>query len=232
MSKLRELYEDKMNFQANKPYLEEKFQEELGETTEIALQIQKAKQAKKIAVAKYDLEILELQAKLTESGVPTTKQGKEEYVRKRIREEQLKVNTAFEHELRLRSELGDKTSDLVKEIGAKHAAPIYSLLRQTPSEELQGLVHQTENSEVGTEWDYTDNKAAHRYAFSFDRSLLKYHGDNKASVVVTWPEQVYVKGSKELTQEIVTRRAQTALDTLDGVEEAKFIEPNPYKESK
>lgn len=232
MSKLRELYEAKTNFLASKPVLEQRYAQEMGNSDELYQKLSKLKQDKKIALAKFDLEILQVQAEIAEAGVPASKTARDNYVRDRIREERLRINTEFEAELRRRSESGEKTMDLVMEIGAKHSAPIYALLRQDPSEELAAVAVQAEATEIPEEWYYVDNKMAHRYAFNESQNLLKYHGDEGKYIVVAWPSLTYISGTNTLSTAIETKRAQTALDILNDMHDGSgFPAPNPYKET-
>lgn len=233
MSKLRELYEAKTNFIASKPVLEQQFAQDMGNSDELYKKLAKLKQEKKIAVAKFDLEILQVQAEIAETGVPSSKTARDNYVRERIREERLRINTEFETELRRRSEAGEPTMELVAEMGAKHAAPIYSILRQDPSEELSAVAIQAESAELPEEWFYVDNKLAHRYAFNEAQNMLKYHGDDSKYIVVAWPSLAYIKGTNTLATAIESKRAQTALDILNDVHDGSgFPAPNPYKENK
>lgn len=230
MTKLRELYEQKINFAAAKPALEQKFAEEVGGATQLRDKLTKLRQEKKIAMAKFDLEILQVQSEIAESGTPMSKTALSNYVRDRIREERIRINTEFEAELRRRSAAGDTTTDLVNEIGAKHAAPIYTILRQSPSDAVAVQDLEVQSIVVPEEWFYVDNKQSHRYAFNEAQDVLKYHGDDGQYVIVAWPSLAYIKGDNSLSNAIEEKRAQTALDILNGEHDGSgFIVPNPYR---
>ena len=230
MTKLRELYEQKINFAASKPALEKQFAEEVGGATALRAKLSKLRQEKKIAMAKFDLEILQVQSEIAESGTPMSKTALSNYVRDRIREERIRINTEFEAELRRRSEAGDTTPALVAEIGAKHAAPIYTILRQSPSDAVALQDLEVQSIVVPEEWFYVDNKQSHRYAFNEEQNVLKYHGDDGQYVIVAWPSMAYIKGDNSLSNAIEAKRAQTALDILNGEHDGSgFIVPNPYR---
>ena len=230
MTKLRELYEQKINFAASKPALEKQFAEEVGGATALRAKLSKLRQEKKIAMAKFDLEILQVQSEIAESGTPMSKTALSNYVRDRIREERIRINTEFEAELRRRSEAGDTTPALVAEIGAKHAAPIYTILRQSPSDAVALQDLEVQSIVVPEEWFYVDNKQSHRYAFNEEQNVLKYHGDDGQYVIVAWPSLTYIKGDNSLSNAIEEKRAQTALDILNGEHDGSgFIVPNPYR---
>ena len=230
MTKLRELYEQKINFAASKPALEKQFAEEVGGATALRAKLAKLRQEKKIAMAKFDLEILQVQSEIAESGTPMSKTALSNYVRDRIREERIRINTEFEAELRRRSAAGDSTTALVTEIGAKHAAPIYTILRQSPSDAVALQDLEVQSIVVPDEWFYVDNKQSHRYAFNEEQNVLKYHGDDGQYVIVAWPSLAYIKGDNSLSNAIEEKRAQTALDILNGEHDGSgFIVPNPYR---
>lgn len=233
MTKLKELYDDKMNFQASKSRLEKEFMAEVGRADEVITKIADLKNEKRLTMARIDLEILQLTAELASEGVPQNKSQKVNYVKDKMREAKFSVKINFEKELRRRYADGATIPDLVRECGAPHPAAFYSLLKQPVSPELEKLEEETDNKLIEYEWDYVDNRGAHRYAFNKERNTLRYHGvdsEKKEEVIVSWPERAYLKGSSTLIPELEEKRALMALEILEGTYTgAVFNAPNPYR---
>lgn len=232
MSKLKELYDAKVNFMAARPALERQIIEDLGDVDELITRIANLKQEKRKALAAYDLDIMTLELELGNQDVPKNKTQRTHYVRDQLRDAKHSVVNRFENELRLRHEMGDSIPELAKECGAPHLAQLYTIVKKPKSDEVEALEVATIKQAEGVEWEYVDNRGAHRYAFSTDRKVLKYYGLEEDEVVVNWPSLDYLSGSAVLIGEIEERRANMALSILDGTYEGPVFDvPNPYKEN-
>lgn len=232
MSKLKELYDAKVNFMAARPALERQIVEDLGDADDLITRIANLKQEKRKTMATYDLDIMTLELELNSLDVPKNKTQRTHYVRDQLRDAKHSVVTRFENELRLRHEMGDSIPELAKECGAPHLAQLYTIVKKPKSDDVEAMEAVTIKQAENIEWEYVDSRGSHRYAFSPDRKVLKYHGLEEGEVIVNWPSMDYLSGSAVLIGEIEERRANTALDILAGTYEGPvFDAPNPYKEN-
>ena len=231
MSKLRELYEAKKAYAERQDIREAEIIAELGEAAKLLIEIGELKEERKLLLAEMDLKILRKTNELNRTGKPMNKTSQAAYVKSKIREEKKALNSEFEDEVIRMVHSGMSPAEVAKEAGLKHTSMVYPILKSEPSSVYQStLANASAKTENGETFLYVENRGAHRYAFSPDFTVLKYHGDESV-VFLTWPDKTFVNGDIELLDEVVDKRANTALEILKGTYRGpNFDEPNPYKE--
>ena len=232
MSKLKELYEAKQLFAQRVEVREAEILAELGDAARLVEELADLKEEKKLLMAEMDVKILRKTNELNRTGKPMTKSAQKLYVQSRIRDERRELNKAFEDEVVREVRSGKTPAEVANEAGMKYPTLVYPILKKEPTTEFQSsLAKASAKAENGQKFLYVDNRGAHRYAFSDDFSVLKYHGDESV-VFMTWPEKTFLSWDIELMPDVVDKRANNALDILKGEYDGpEFNSPNPYKES-
>lgn len=219
LTALSELFQKKQNFSSYRTIRERELLGADTQASSLVRQLEAVQMERKEFLINSDYRIGQLKIQIAQLGVPVTKTERKRWVDAQIRDEKAAIDQAFSLEVKARLDSGSVVQDLVKECGSKSPSIFYNATKSLSSETVvESYAAPAPEFNADIEWEYSDHRPVHRYAFNPERTLVKLHGvhEDDDSVVLTYPQKTYYSGDRSLEDSFHEGRAAMLLNILSG----------------